>query len=106
MIEPGSRCLPVIPRRSDWARFAQSSSQGSRLTSSDPCLGKERLAVGSSCRTLMVRSLSGGLRRGRRRWRWRRVVDGVGAALAVASEMEVADSVGGLGDRVGDGMGA
>ena len=25
MIEPGSRCLPVIPRRSEWARSAQSS---------------------------------------------------------------------------------
>ena len=27
----------VIPRRSDWARSAQNTPQGSRLTSSNPC---------------------------------------------------------------------
>ena len=37
--------------------------QGSQLASSDACVGKEHLAVGCSCRTLAVRSSSGGLGR-------------------------------------------
>ena len=38
----------------------RAAPQGSRLASSDPCLGKEHLSVGCSSRTLAVRSSSGG----------------------------------------------
>ena len=64
----------------------RTASQGSRFTSSDPCLGKERLAIGSSRRTLAGRSMSGGDGVGyHRRWRrcWASVGDGdvVGAGV-------------------------